>query len=70
LDKGALNKVEPVSGQFLSNIFLVPKRDGKSRPVINLKYLNAHIQYDHFKIEDTHFCAICFSLTTGWGRST
>ena len=54
LDKGALNKVEPVSGQFLSNIFLVPKRDGKSRPVINLKYLNAHIQYDHFKIEDTH----------------
>jgi hypothetical protein len=54
LDKGALNKVEPVSGQFLSNIFLVPKWDGKSRPVINLKDLNAYIQYDNFKMEGTH----------------
>ena len=54
LNKGALNKVEPVSGQFRSNIFLVPKRDGKSRPVINLKDLNAFIQYDHFIMEGTH----------------
>ena len=37
LEKGALNTVKPVSDQFLSSLFLVPKRDGKSRPVINLK---------------------------------
>jgi hypothetical protein len=54
LNKGALNRAEPVSGQFLSNIFLVPKRDGKSRPVINLRDLNAFLQYDHFKMEGTH----------------
>jgi hypothetical protein len=30
LDKGELNKLEQVSGPFLSNIFLVPQRDGQS----------------------------------------
>ena len=54
LNKGALNKAEQVSGQFLSKIFLVPKRDGKSRLVINLKDLNAFIQYDHFEMEGSH----------------
>ena len=46
--------VKPIPGQFVSNIFLVPKRDGKSRPVINLKDLNVFIQYDHFKMEGIH----------------
>lgn len=35
----------------------VPKRDGNSRPVINLKDLNTFLQYDCFKIEGVHlFC--------------
>ena len=46
--------VKPVSGQFLSSLFLVPKRDGNSRPVINLKELNVFLKYDHFKMEGTH----------------
>ena len=46
--------VKPVSDQFISNLFLVPKRDGKSRPVINLKDLNTFLQYDHFKMEGIH----------------
>ena len=54
LEKGALNTVKPVSDQFLSSLFLVPKRDGKSRPVINLKELNVFLQYDHFKMECIH----------------
>ena len=38
LQKGAIEKVDPVEGQFISNIFLVPKKDGSLRPVINLKH--------------------------------
>ena len=47
--KGALTNVTPDSDQFVSNLFLVPKRDGGSRPVINLKDLNEYLQYNHFK---------------------
>ena len=54
LDKEALHVVKPVSDQFISNLFLVPKRDGKFRPVINLKDLNIFLQYDHFKMEGIH----------------
>ena len=46
--------VKPVSDQFISNLFLVPKRDRKSHPVINLKDLNTFLQYDHFKMEGIH----------------
>ena len=46
--------VKPVSGQFLSSLFLVPKRNGNSRPVINLKELNVFLKYDHFKMEGIH----------------
>ena len=54
LEKEALHVIKPVSDQFISNLFLVPKRDGKSRPVINLKDLNTFLQYDHFKMEGIH----------------
>ena len=38
--KGAMEQVCPQKDQFLSNIFIVKKKDGGSRPVINLKELN------------------------------
>ena len=40
---------------FLSHLFLVGKRDGSYGPVINLKELNKHIPYQHFKIEGLHY---------------
>ena len=43
-----------MKGEFISPIFLVPKKDGGSRPVINLKTLNSHIVYQHFKMEGLH----------------
>lgn len=52
LDKGAINRAVPRVDQFISNIFLVPKKDGSKRPVINLRQLNDHVSYYHFKQEN------------------
>ena len=46
--------IKPQKDQFLSNLFLIPKKDGEQRPVINLKQLNSHIPYVHFKMEGLH----------------
>ena len=36
-------------------VFLVGKRDGGNRPVINFKKLNKLIPYQHFKMEGLHY---------------
>ena len=36
------------------NMFIVPKKDGGQRPVINLKYLNKFVKSEHFKMEGLH----------------
>lgn len=38
--------------QFISSYFLVPKKEGGFRFVLNLKKLNSFISTDHFKLED------------------
>ena len=40
LVKGAIRMVTPCQSQFFSRIFVVPKKDGSHRPVINLRSLN------------------------------
>ena len=50
--KGAIEEVSSCSNEFLSNIFLVPKKTGDMRPVINLKPLNVFVQKIHFKMEN------------------
>ena len=54
LKKGAISLVKPITNQFISNLFLVDKKDGSHRPVINLKNLNKSIPYQHFKMEGLH----------------
>lgn len=39
---------------FVSSIFLVPKKEGGQRPIVNLRPLNRFIPYEHFKMEGIH----------------
>ena len=51
--RGSLRDPEFPQG-FYSSLFLVPKKDGGKRPVINLKDLNAYVPPYHFKMEGLH----------------
>ena len=51
LSKGAIVPTHNEPEQFISTLFIVPKANGKFRPVINLKYLNEFVSYEHFKQE-------------------
>ena len=51
LSKGAIVPWESECGEFILTLFIVPKKNGKFRPVINLRYLNQFVHYDHFKQE-------------------
>ena len=53
--KGAVTVEEPVVGQFISSLFLIPQKSGKLRPVINLHSLNTFVNYRHFKMEGIKF---------------
>ena len=56
IKKGAVVTVAPSGLEigFYSNLFLVPKPDGRMRPVINLKALNLWVRPQHFKMEGIH----------------
>ena len=50
--KGAIEPVfNPDSPGFYSRLFLVPKKDGSWRPVIDLSTLNSFMRVDKFKME-------------------
>jgi hypothetical protein len=52
LTKGALERVrDPLSPGFFSRIFLVPKKSGGWRPIIDLKALNVYLSPKKFKME-------------------
>ena len=53
LAKGAIIPITQPSAEqgFISTGFLVPKKDGGARPVINLRALNRFISSQHFKME-------------------
>ena len=54
MQKGAISPVKNSSEGFQSQLFLVPKKDGGQRPVINLKALNRYVPDEHFKMEGFH----------------
>ena len=51
LDKGIIIPSEHETYEFISTIFVRPKADGSFRLILNLKRLNEHIVYHHFKME-------------------
>lgn len=62
LTKGASRKVSSCPYEFISNIFLVPKKTGDLRPVINLKPLNQFVKGIHFKMENIQMAMNFVSL--------
>ena len=51
LAKGILRKAAFDQSMFLSPIFVRTKKSGALRIILNLKELNEHIPYKHFKME-------------------
>ena len=53
LEKNAIETVPKAQSQcgFYSTLFLVPKKTGDLRPVINLKPLNFYLRKQHFKMD-------------------
>ena len=51
LENEAIRPVQEIQGEFISTIFLISKKTGGMRPIINLKPLNQFIQTIHFKME-------------------
>ena len=56
LDKGVIEVSTPESGQFLSNVFVRPKKGGDYRFILNLSKLNEHVTYMHFKMDTIQSC--------------
>ena len=54
LIKGAIVETTLSPASFISQIFLIKKKGGRYRPVINLKFLNQFVWAEHFKKEGLH----------------
>ena len=52
LRKGAIVVSDTKEDQFLNSLFLLKKKDGENRPVVNLKDLNSNILCQHFKMKE------------------
>ena len=61
ISKGAVIEVFPCDNELISTVFLVPKKTGDFRPVINLKPLNQFVEKIHFKMENIHMALNCIS---------
>lgn len=51
LGKGVITEASHCRGEYISTIFIRPIKDGGHRLILNLKQLNAFVEYLHFKID-------------------
>ena len=51
LAKKVIEETSHEEGEFISNIFLRKKKNGRYRMILNLKEFNVHVEYHHFKME-------------------
>ena len=54
LQKQVIYKCDRIPVDFISSIFLREKKDGSNRFILNLKSLNQHVKYLHFKMESLY----------------
>ena len=52
LKKGAIEVCSHTPGEFISNIFTVPKKSSGNRPVKDMRVLNEFVEYIPFRMED------------------
>ena len=64
LRKGAIVQTPLVQGRsgYYSTYFLVPKKDGSLRPILNLKYFNLNVSNSSFKIETLRSIMVVMQL--------
>ena len=48
LKKGVIEQTDPAEGDFISTIYVHPKKDGIFRIILNLKNLSEFVLYYHF----------------------
>ena len=51
MENGAIVEVNHEPDEFISSIFVRPKKNGEHRVILNLKNLNEFIPYHHFKMD-------------------
>ena len=51
LQKGVIITIGHEKGEFISPIFIRPKKDSSFRLILNLKQLNTHVKYQQFKMD-------------------
>ena len=51
LQKGVIVATRHGKGKFISPIFIRPKKDISFQLILNLKRLNIHVEYQHFKMD-------------------
>lgn len=56
LQKRVIEKCVHEAGEFISPVFLRPKKNGKYRMILNLKNLNKFISHIHFKMDTLQSC--------------
>lgn len=61
--KKTVREIVDGSEGFVWSLFVIPKKTGGFRPIVNLKPLNKFIKYEHFKMENLQ--AVRFLLREG-----
>ena len=56
LQKPVFCKTHHEPGEYVSPIFVRPKKDGTTRMILNLKSLNQSVVYLHFKMDNIKGC--------------
>ena len=65
-ERGIIRELKIPQELFLSSVFTAPKKDGRIRPIINLKNLNQFLNVPKFKMETVARVSKCI-LENSWG---